>query len=462
MSKSRFLSTGLLSVCLAVAAAGGCSDSPVTDDPDPTPTPAIPKESTVANIAFVDVNVVSMMNDQVLANHTVLVSNGRIAAVGPSASVNLPQGTVTIKSEGAYLMPGLSDMHVHMTSESPDGENDLFLYIANGVTTVRVMEGDETMLKWRDEIAAGTRVGPTMFVAGKPLDGPDSGSRFLITHPAHVMTAEEGRQIVRDEKAAGYDYIKIYNTLEPVVYRAIMNEARVENIKAIGHIPVTVELEDAIDARQHSTEHINPFARSVVLRSGSARCEGQFLDQPAAEGAAVLAASGMWSCPTLAFYQRSEANSPETSSDLRYVSSSIQTGFTVTGSEPTTPSNTRKMVKALHDAGAPMILGTWVGARFLLPGFSVLEEVTALNQAGLTPYEVLKTATVNAAASVAPKGDFGSIEVGKRADLLFLKSNPLARVRDIDRRLGVMVRGHWFSEDRLKERLEEIATSYGR
>jgi imidazolonepropionase-like amidohydrolase len=349
-----------------------------------------------------------------------------------------------------------------MTSVVPDGENDLFLYIANGVTTVRVMEGDATMLTWRDEIKAGTRLGPTMFVAGTPLDGADSGNRFLITHPEHVSNAAQGRRIVREQKAAGYDYIKIYNTLEPDVYRAIMNETRVENIPAVGHIPVSITLEEAIDAGQHSAEHLNPFARSVVERSGSGRWEGFFFQQRADEGAAAMAASRMWNCPTLAFYQRSEADSPESSPDLRYVSPSIQTGYTVTGSEPTTPANTRQMLRALHEAGAPIILGSWVGARFLLPGFAVVDELAALNAAGLTPFEAFQAATTNAAASTGSSAEFGGVEVGMRADLVLLEGDPLSRVRNIERKVGVMVRGRWFSERRIAERLEEIATSYGR
>lgn len=451
-------------VCLIGALVAACSDSsPVeTQDPDPIEEPAIPDELTSDVIAFVGVNVVPMDEERVLMDHTVLVRNGRIEALGPKNSVNVPPGADRIEASDAYLLPGLSDMNTHMVSKLPDGENDLFLYVANGVTTVRVIGGDETILHWRDEIDAGSRLGPTMYVSAAPLDGEDSGDRFLITNPLNIATAEEGRQAVRDQQAAGYDYITIYNTLESDVYDAIMDEANSLGIKAIGHIPVAVSLEQAITAGQYSTEHLNPFARSVVERSGSARWEGQFLQTRAVEGATAIAASGMWNCATLASYQRNDAPQSPTTSDNRYVSPALSRNFYPTANEPTTPTNTRKMVKALHDAGARLILGTWTGIRFLLPGFAVSDELAALSQSGLSAYEALETGTTNVAEYFGDEGDFGTIRIGNRADLVLLERNPLDNLRNVERRIGVMVRGRWLSEKRLQEKLETIATSYGK
>ncbi|MGA7306267.1 MAG: amidohydrolase family protein [Rhodothermales bacterium] len=451
-------------LCLIGTVQTACSDSsPVeTQDPGPIEEPAIPDELTSDVIAFVGVNVLPMNEERVLMDHTVLIRNGSIEALGPKNIVTVPQGADRIEVRDAYLIPGLSDMNTHMVSNLPDGENDLFLYVANGVTTVRVIDGDQTILQWRDEIAGGSRLGPTMHVSGSPLDGEDSGDRFLITNPLNIATAEEGREAVREQQAAGYDYVTIYNTLEPDVYDAIMDEASILGIKAIGHIPVAVSLEQAIAAGQYSTEHLNPFARSVVERSGPGRWEGEFLDTRAAEGAATMAASTMWNCPTLASYQRNDAPQSATRSDNRYASPALSRNFYPTANEPTTPENTRRMVRALHDAGARLILGTWTGIRYLLPGFAVSDELAALTGSGLTAFEALETTTANVAEYFGDTADIGTIEVGNRADLVLLDSNPLDRVRNVERRVGVMVRGHWFSEKRLQERLETIATSYGK
>jgi len=388
--------------------------------------------------AFVDVNVVPMDTERVLERCTVLVRDGRIAAVGKEVAV--PDDAVRIEGRGGYLMPGLADMHAHNWYP---GEHLLFL--ANGVTTIRNMWGTPMQRKWRREIEAGTRLGPTLHTTGPIVDG----ARATWPGSTIVTTVEAARAAVRRIKAEGYPSLKVYNALRKDVYGALVAEARTQGLRVVGHVPRAVGIEGALAVKQDGIEHL----------------EG-YLDADPGEYSKLArrtAALGVWNCVTLVVYWShlrwdELAQRPE----LKYVPVLLrETWQGMTKQRPDEKHlerlrrlrhRSRAMTRALHEAGAKLLLGTDCATPYIVAGWSAHRELQLLVEAGLTPYEALRAGTVNAAAYLG--GDFGTVAVGKRADLVLVEANPLDDVGNAARRVGVMVRGRWLPAAELRKRLE--------
>ena len=388
--------------------------------------------------AFVDVNVVPMDTEGVLERHTVLVREGRIAVVGQE--VVIPDDALRIEGRGRYLMPGLADMHAH--NWYPE---EHLLFVANGVTTIRNMWGTPLQRRWRREIEAGTRLGPTLHTTGPILDGVP----YVWPGSTIVTTVEAARAAVRRIKAEGYPSLKVYNALREDVYGALVAEARTQGLRVVGHVPRAVGIEGALAAKQDCIEHL----------------EG-YLDLDAGEHARFArrtAALGVWNCVTLVVYWShlrwdELARRPE----MKHVPVLLrETWQGMTKQRPDEKHlerlrrmrrTSREMTKALHEAGAKLLLGTDCATPYIIAGWSVHRELQLLVEAGLTPYEALRAGTVNAAAFLGD--DFGSVAVGQRADLVLVEANPLVDVRNAARRAGVMVRGRWLPAADLQKRLD--------
>ncbi len=419
-----------LALLLAAASAfAACPEPPWEIDP------RIP-------VAFLNVNLVAMTDGEVLPDQRVVVENGRIAAVG---DVPLPDSAIAIDAAGCYLMPGLADLHFHTEQGNRYMANDLFLFLANGVTTVRLMWGGSDALRLR-AIAAG----PRLIVASPGMDGP--GARYGALE-AVIATPAQARTAVARYKREGYDYIKVYTALQLDAYRAIVEEAAAQEIRVVGHVPVAVGFEEALAARQYTVEHLHGFDLPV----------------PAAEIAAALREAGIWSIPTLRVLHTTRDETPalEARPEMRYVSPRLREWFrdsrTYGNSKPNAErlEMHRQAVRALRDAGARFAIGTDAGFRYTLPGFSIFEELQMMAEAGLTPYEVLRAATADAAECLALRHETGAVEPGKAADLLLLEANPLESVQNVRRQAGVMFADRWFSAAALRNRLEQIAAAYG-
>jgi imidazolonepropionase-like amidohydrolase len=198
-------------------------------------------------VAFTNVNVIPMDRELVLHDQTVIVRDGHITAIGPAARVAIPRDAFIVQSRGKYLIPGLADMHTHVF-----GEKEYLLYVSKGVTTIRNMWGFPSDLEWRTKIAKGEKLGPTIYTAGSIIDGdpPQLRGSTAIDKP------EEADRIVKAQKEAGYDFIKVYNRLKPDVYDAIVDAANKYAIRVVGHVPRAVGLEHAIARKQASIEHL--------------------------------------------------------------------------------------------------------------------------------------------------------------------------------------------------------------
>lgn len=429
-------------------------------------------DTTATTTAFVGVNVVPMDRDTVLENHTVIVRDGRIVSVAPAAEAQVPDDARRIDGAGRWLMPGLAEMHGHVPG--PDdpvyAENVLFLYVANGVTTVRNMAGHPSHLALRDRVVAGTLIGPTLHAAS-PWLGPDVAG-----------TPDAARQVVRDHHEAGFDLIKL-GSIPPDAYAAMAEAAHGIGMPFGGHIPEEVGLTGALDARQTSIDHLDRYVEFLVpdgaaTRGTSPGFFGSGWVHLADEGRIAEAvrrtlAAGTWNVPTLSLVEHLASDEPAEAMiawpEMRYMPQGVRDGWVRSKRQfrarpDFQPAAARRLValrrtltRALHDAGAPIALGSDAPQFFNVPGFSIHHEMRMMAAAGLTPYEVLVTGTRNPARYFGTSEEFGTVEPGRRADLVLLEANPLEDLANVRRLAGVMVRGRWLSEADIRSRLEDVA-----
>ena len=431
-------------------------------------------------VAFENVNVIPMDRERIVQRQTVIVRDGRIAEIGAAGKVKAPAGALRVAGEGKYLMPGLAEMHGHLPRAGATAdvvESWFFLYVANGVTLVRGMVGDKLNLEERADVAAGRLLGPTLYVAGPPFTG------------LSAKTPAAAAQMVRDEKAAGYDLLKLLDSgLTREVYDTIAKTAREVNIPFAGHVPDQVGVVHAIESRQSTIEHLDHYLQAMEaddspIRNADPKTRAMELPfhldvRKMAKLARATREAGVWNVPTMAvwdrFYSKDDGETLRRQMpELRYLSRSLVDQW-VRGKDATlgkpymwfVPASKsgdrvmemrRKMLRALHDAGARVALGTDSPQSFSVPGFSIHREMPIMVECGFTPFEVLQSGTRAPAEYFGALSEFGTVEVGRRADLILLEANPLKDVANVARRAGVMVRGRWIPESEIQERLAKIA-----
>jgi len=438
--------------------------------------PKVAQQSTDTpqSIAFVNVNVVPFDRERILEGQTVIVREGRITQIGPTSKVKVPAGALTIDGRGKYLMPGLADMHVHLSAQPDLASQQLQLFLANGVTTVRNMIGKPEHLLLRERVAKDELPGPTIYTAGPPLLGNT------------VPTPEAAENAVIEQKKAGYDLLKVHEGLTPETYTAIVATAKRVGIPFAGHVTATVGLKRALEAQQTSIEHLDGYLQAMVADdspvkpTGSQVVLGAVLEHIDESKIPALAAAtrkaGVWNDPTLTLFKLivSDATPEDLLKwpEMQYVSAKMREAFAKqkqsTVDHPAPASERQrylelrnKMLMALHNAGAKLLIGPDSPQFFLVPGFATHRELQSFVEAGLTPYEAIEAATRNPGEYFAEilKGprDFGTVEVGMRADLILLDANPLQSIANLSKRAGVMVRGRWLPESELRKMLDNIA-----
>ena len=291
------------------------------------------------------------------------------------------------------------------------------------------------------------------------------GAFSSLTPP--IISPQQARQAVAVYRALGFDFIKVYTDLTPDVYEAILAEAGVQGIKVVGHIPPRAGLLNVLAAGQYSIEHLYGFPE-LAFSTGSL-VTGVLDETRLKELAALIRDASVWITPTLAvgLVSLDQVSAMLRRPEMRYVSPSLKRWL----AHPLQrypnrdlslyEANSKLVLKVLEDRGVKLLLGVDSGFRYLLPGFSIHDELRLRVEAGLTPYQALRMATVNAAEFLKRQEEMGIVAVGQRADLILLQANPLEDVWNVNQRVGVMVGGRWLSETRLRETLEEIARSYG-
>jgi imidazolonepropionase-like amidohydrolase len=410
--------------------------------------------------AFVNVNVISMTDESLAKAQTVIVRDGRIEAIGAVADTELPDDAFVIDGTERYLMPGLTEMHGHVTSTSPASLEHVFgLYIANGITTVRGMLGQASHLALREKILRQAVLGPRLVTSGPSFNGNS------------VSGPGQAERMVREQKAAGYDFLKIHPGLSRAEFAAVAATANEVGIPFAGHVPEDVGVDAALAAGIASIDHLDGYMETLIPphedpSGGVAGFFGLFLANVADEEriatvAESTAAAGVWNVPTETLFEHTAndipaeqiANWPE----MKYVRPSTLAQWVRSKRElladpnfrPATARRAirirRALILALHEAGAGLLLGSDAPQRFNVPGFSIHRELLLLVDSGLTPFQALQTGTVNAAEFLSAARERGTIEVGRVADLVLLDENPLDDIRNSRRVHGTMLRGRWVS-----------------
>lgn len=400
------------------------------------------------SIVFTNVNVIPMTSNTVLANQVVVVDDGKIVAIGKDGEVTIPDGARRIDGEHGYLIPGLIDLHVHINQ--PD---DASLYVVNGVTTVLNLAGDLGIIELRGAIARGDRLGPRLFTAGPQLIGVDK--------------ADEARKIVQENARDRYDAIKIYDRISIEALHALIDEAHRSGLLAVGHVPRNLRWQDMLEARPDAIAHAEEFLYSPVVDGDDEKI------------VAGMKAGGISLITTLITYdtigrEAGDLDSLFTRGELRYVSPVVRrewmrprNRYTASFTSARVPNFRRlltfqkRLIARLSKGGVPILLGTDAGASmpFVVAGFSALDELRELVSSGLTPYQALRSATIDAAHFLRKDSEFGTIEVGKNGDLVLLRGNPLDEIENADLRAGVMLRGRWLGQDALHEELARVAAA---
>src|SRR6516165_407021 len=446
-----------------------------------------PKEhrSLEGTLVITDVNVVDVRSGEVRADQIVIIVKNRITAVGPQKQTRYPRRARAINGQGAYLIPGLWDMHVHLVFGDwfPLAQQiTLPLLVANGITGVRDMGSElETVQSWRNEIEAGRLLGPRIMTSGPMLDGPKP--RFPSSMA--IATPEDGRRAVNGLKHAGVDFIKLQSLIPRDAVFAIADEARKQELPFEGHVPDSVRASEMSEAGMHSFEHL------IGIFEGSSPLEDEFLKgdktetrfltsydpERAAALAELLAQNQTWQCPTLVWERGGNLiDVTEYSKDPRakYVPAYWKDvtwkkmSEDVKASFGTDDLATRRkfldkeleVVQMLHKAGVPFLAGTDTPPGvYIFPGFSLHEELQRFVAAGFTPLEALQTATLNPARFFGMEDQLGTVAMGKMADLVLLDANPLADIANTQKIAAVIVNGRYFSRNDLQRMLQKVEES---
>ena len=407
--------------------------------------------------AFENVSVIPMDSERTLRGHTVLVRGDRIVAVGPAASVAVPQGARRIDARGKFLVPGLAEMHGHVPPPNAPAqytEDVLFLYVANGITTVRGMLGAPGQLELRTRTNRGELLGPTLYLAGPSFNGNS------------VNTPEDAVRMVREQRAAGWDLLKIHPGLTRPEYDAMARTAAQEGLRFGGHVPADVGLMHAIAMGQETFDHVDGY----VEYAGGA--EGPIDAAKLDSAVRATREAGAWVVPTMALWEVLYNTLPLDSllayPELRYTSAQSVRSWTNAYNQrrnaPDYDAATarraidarQRVLAAVHRGGARILMGTDAPQQFSVPGFSLHREFPRMRAAGMTPYDILVTGTRNVGEYFQRQDAFGTIAVGRRADLLLVDADPLADVANLQRIAGVMVRGRWLPREEIQAGLRAI------
>jgi len=432
-----------------------------------------PSVSSTA-ILIENVNIVDVQQAAIHYGNQVVIDSGLIIKI--TAQAIDPEGyTNLIDGENMFLMPGLAEMHAHIPGPNTSRERleeTLFLYLSNGITTIRGMLGDPMHLELKKEVVDGDVLGPRIFTSSPSLNGNS------------VPTPEEARSKVTAYADAGYDFLKIHPGIQRNVFDTLVATAREHNIPLAGHVPVDVGIRHALQSKFASIDHIDGYLEGLVpankrLDPTSNGFFGyNFTDETdvslIGELVSMTREKQVWIVPTQSLFERwfapADVDELLAQPEMKYMPAStleqwrnrkIQSTGPDSGFDPEKWERfiniRRQLLKALHDGGHGMILGSDAPQLFNVPGFSIHHEIQGMLRAGLNPVQILATGTYQPARYFNQTNVFGQVQEGFEADLILLSKNPFSNIENLKEIEGVFARGRWLDKKMIENRLVEIA-----
>lgn len=428
-------------------------------------------DSKNREIVFQSVNVIPMDREAVLENQVVVVRNGVITAVGDAKKVKWNKDALIIDAKGKYLIPGLAEMHAHVPpiDDIEPMKEVLLLFAANGITTIRGMLGHPRHLELRSKVKSGEILGPHFITSGPSFNGN------TVTSP------EVGAQMVRQQKEAGYDFLKMHPGLTKEKFAAMAQTAKEVGIPFAGHVSFDVGIQRAIDAGYATIDHLDGFIEGLVpnIETTTEQQNGLFAMFLADKADTIripqlmkgLREKNVWVVPTQALAERWFApvdvetlrNEPE----MIYMDKKTLDNWTNTKknlhNNPAYNAEAinrfiqlrRKLIYECQKNGVGLLLGSDAPQIFDVPGFSAHHELKYMVDAGLTPYQALQMATTNV-AKFYKQTNAGIIKNGAVADLVLLNNNPLTDIKNTRNIDGVLLNGRWLSKAWIDQTLKSL------
>jgi imidazolonepropionase-like amidohydrolase len=423
-------------------------------------------------VVFRQVNVIPMDQERVLENQTVVVKDGRIIALTPASQARYGKDATVIDAKGKYLMPGLAEMHAHVppVDDLAPMQEVLLLFAVNGITTIRGMLGHPRHLELRSKVRSGEILGPHFYTTGPSFSGQS------------VKNPDQAVALVRQQKQAGYDYLKLHPGLSRENFDAVAQAAKAENIPMVGHVSFGVGIWHALGSGYSSIDHLDGFIEGLVPDI-AARNEqevglfGMFVADKADAGLVPklmqgLKAGNIWVVPTQALAERWFAPLPpeqfQQAPEMVYMDPALRRNWE--NSKRSLQANPRyeaakikdyiqlrrRLILACQQNGVGLLLGSDAPQVFNVPGFSTHQELQYLVACGLTPFQALQTGTVNVAAYLHQSGKSGIIKAGAASDLILLAGNPLQDITRTQQIEGVMLGSRWLPKTYLQQALKKL------
>ncbi len=430
--------------------------------------PASPKDR---EIVFRFVNVIPMDKERVLQNQDVVVKNGKITAIGTSGKTKYQKDAMIVDAKGKYLIPGLAEMHAHVppVDDLEPMKEVAKLFALNGITTIRGMLGHPRHLELRQKLQSGEIFGPRFITSGPSFNGQSA------------KTADAAAAMVRQQKNAGYDFLKLHPGLTKETFDAMAKTAKEVNIPFAGHVSFDVGVWHAINAGYATIDHLDGFVESLVQPAGQTEQSnglfGMFIGDkadttkiPALMNA--LRQKQIWVVPTQALAERwfapgKDADAYRNEPEMKYMAANTLNSWTNAKKNLMNNQNykadamnrfvalRRKLIYECNRNGVGLLLGSDAPQVFNVPGFSTHQELQYLVDAGLTPYEALRTGTVNV-GKFLNKPDIGMIKTGAVADLILLNGNPLDNIANTAKIEGVLIGKIWLSKSDIENELKKL------
>ncbi|WP_158857203.1 amidohydrolase family protein [Lunatibacter salilacus] len=426
------------------------------------------------DFVFENANVIDVTDGNLIKAH-VVVEDYKISKIIKSDEPYTWGNATVIPASGKFILPGLAEMHAHIPSmewDDPIIEETLFLYLSNGVTTIRGMLGNPVHLELREKANNREIISPRIFTSSPSLNGNT------------VRTPEEARSQVQAFAAAGYDFLKLHPGIRLHVFDEIVKTANESGIPFAGHVSNLVRVRHALENKYQTIDHVDGFMEGLVPEeAGVNPIENGFfgynftdLADTSRIGELVQLSkdNGVWIVPTQALFDRWFSPTPAESlvgeDEMKYMSGETRKNWVDSKNNLTNTSNydstqwerynqiRHQLIKSLHEHGQGLLLGSDAPQVFNVPGFSIHHELKGMLDAGLTPLEALQIGTINPATFY--EGNFGQIKEGMEADLIMTDKNPLEDLTHLKNPAGVMARGQWMDRELIQQKLGEIAAKY--